>query len=285
MLGHSKNRVRLLLKAAAFVFVTSLVFNANGGFLEWAEKRGLLSQPLSMLFTYSVPFLLVLFYSYKDSRWVLSEFSSNRVVNNNQLAIRDLYPFTYFALLLIIPVVLVVSGLLLLENYLLGPLIMRLPIWKHSNVLEASHPGWMTMIIVAVIAPILEEGLMRGIVLRLLLIAFSVPMAIAINGILFGLLHLNLRQGVLVILPGCFFAWLFVRTRSLSLPVVAHALWNLLRSSFEDAGLALRVALDSLLGIGLMSKIASIAFALILLLVGFKILSKRLSMNYAEASR
>ena len=92
-----------------------------------------------------------------------------------------------------------------------------------------------TVFIMAVSTPIIEEVVMRGFVLRLLMPRGTV-FAVATSSLLFGLMH---RPEVIpyAIVAGVFFALLYIRVRNLWAPILAHATINLL-SIFDQICLA-----------------------------------------------
>jgi membrane protease YdiL (CAAX protease family) len=90
-------------------------------------------------------------------------------------------------------------------------------------------------IFAGVVAPLLEEVLFRGLFLRALLRKMKVPLAIAIDAIVFGGIHalLDPSLGTLVITPGliimgAFAAVMAVRSGELSQPILFHVGFNML---------------------------------------------------------
>lgn len=82
-------------------------------------------------------------------------------------------------------------------------------------------------ITVCILAPIIEEILFRGIILRGLLQYGASPiMAIFLSSFLFGLAHLNPWQFLGAGILGAIFGYVYYRTQSLWLPVFLHALNN-----------------------------------------------------------
>ncbi len=82
------------------------------------------------------------------------------------------------------------------------------------------------MILVAVVAPIVEELFFRGMLYPVLRRRWSAPIAIAANGFLFALIHV-----MPILLPGLFFvgivlAWVRERSGSVIPCMVIHALQN-----------------------------------------------------------
>src|SRR5690606_30966839 len=80
---------------------------------------------------------------------------------------------------------------------------------------------------IVIAAPILEEVIMRGIILDGLLKRYSPVRSILFSSFLFGLLHLNPWQMVSAMVIGIFAGWVYYRTRSLALPILIHATNNL----------------------------------------------------------
>ncbi|MBR2667775.1 MAG: CPBP family intramembrane metalloprotease [Oscillospiraceae bacterium] len=83
------------------------------------------------------------------------------------------------------------------------------------------------ILIGVVLAPIGEELLFRGVLLRALG-DYGDGMCIFLSGVMFGLFHLNLYQIFYAAVLGAFFAWLVRRTGLLRCAVIFHILINLL---------------------------------------------------------
>lgn len=81
-------------------------------------------------------------------------------------------------------------------------------------------------VLLVVVAPLTEEYLFRGLMLRGLLTRHRAFVAILITATLFGLMHANLRQFVLGIVIGSVFGWWYWRTASLAPCLLGHALFN-----------------------------------------------------------
>jgi len=83
-----------------------------------------------------------------------------------------------------------------------------------------------SVVTVCLLAPILEEMLFRGIILRSFLNQYRRTHAIMGSAILFGLAHLNIYQFVVGTALGLISGWLYERTRSLWPCIVLHASYN-----------------------------------------------------------
>lgn len=92
-----------------------------------------------------------------------------------------------------------------------------------AQMMDASLPS---VLAVCVLAPVLEEMLFRGVVLRGLLARYPRGQAIAVSALLFGLVHLNIYQFVIGTLLGLLLGWLYERTRSLIPCIGLHAAYN-----------------------------------------------------------
>lgn len=89
--------------------------------------------------------------------------------------------------------------------------------------------GWLTLG-VAVLAPISEELLFRGLIQGELRRAFPEWLAVVIQGVLFALFHAQPVQIAYVLIPGLVLGALYALTRSLWVPIVLHIAFNFLGS-------------------------------------------------------
>lgn len=81
---------------------------------------------------------------------------------------------------------------------------------------------------VCIIAPVIEEILMRGFVLGGLKNNYGVTMALLISAILFALLHFNMVQTLSAFVCGIILGLLYIKTESIFCCIVAHCGYNLL---------------------------------------------------------
>jgi membrane protease YdiL (CAAX protease family) len=85
----------------------------------------------------------------------------------------------------------------------------------------------LTLLVVAVLGPVLEEALLRGAVLGALRRRFGVWPAIVVSAASFSLLHASIWSLLPLSVLGVALGWLAVRSRSLWPAVAAHVLYNL----------------------------------------------------------
>jgi glutamate-5-semialdehyde dehydrogenase len=86
--------------------------------------------------------------------------------------------------------------------------------------------AWLGPFLAVVIAPVTEELVFRGLILRGLLGRWRPAAAVLFSAGLFALVHFNPVQAPVALLLGLLTGWLYARTRSLGLCILAHALNN-----------------------------------------------------------
>lgn len=79
---------------------------------------------------------------------------------------------------------------------------------------------------IAIAAPLLEELLLRGIILEGLLKNYRPGISIAFSSLLFAIIHGNLAQGLGAFVLGLFMGWIYWKTKSLALPILLHFINN-----------------------------------------------------------
>ena len=97
-------------------------------------------------------------------------------------------------------------------------------------VTEAIFSGslWATVISTVIMAPLMEELMIRGLTLNKLLSGTTVKKSIIVSSIIFGIIHLNILQGLNAFVLGVVLALVYVKTRSLILCMLCHAANNLM---------------------------------------------------------
>lgn len=103
-------------------------------------------------------------------------------------------------------------------------LLPEMPEWL-KTALESMTSGtlWINFVCVSIFAPIFEEWLCRGMILRGLLDRGVRPIwAILFSAVFFGLIHMNIWQMIPAILLGVLFGYVYWKTRSLKLTMLMH---------------------------------------------------------------
>lgn len=165
---------------------------------------------------------------------------------------------------LIVFIITGISGQFLVDSLLA---VLR-PIFVHAFVeydkLVSSVTGaggsylmWFSVII---IAPIAEEILFRGIILRYSEKCLITPFAVLFQGVLFGLYHGNIIQGIYAFILGSILGLITIKTSSLIPCIIIHISLNsslllVPEALFEDS-----ISTILTMGISLMAFIAGICY-------------------------
>lgn len=113
---------------------------------------------------------------------------------------------------------------ILLVDFLMSHLAF-LPNWM-DQTFQVLQSGWLGILCVAVLGPVLEELLFRGAITRVLLKRYPPRWAILASGLIFGIFHVNPVQVMGACLLGILLAWLFYKTGSLVPGIVLHIVNN-----------------------------------------------------------
>lgn len=163
-----------------------------------------------LLLNYSIPFIVLILITRKS--W------KSNPKNAGTLQLRA-FPIA------IIPVVIIMCLSIILMNLEISSWV-PMPDWlteMFEDMLESSIWGFLT---VAVAAPIIEEVLMRGIILNGMLKNYHPWKAILWSSFFFGVMHLNPWQLVTAFIAGVVIGYLYWKTKSLLLCILIHALNN-----------------------------------------------------------
>ena len=134
----------------------------------------------------------------------------------------------------IIPLIIVVT--LALMTGVVSPLSHLIPLsdsFRELILKLGEHKGIYAFMMMVVAAPLLEELLFRGIILKGLLNRYKPGTAIVISSILFGVAHLNPWQFVAAFVLGIFMGWIYYHTSNLVLVIVIHMVANLTGFAFR----------------------------------------------------
>lgn len=135
---------------------------------------------------------------------------------------------------------------------------------------DVIESGWIGILAVAIIGPVLEEMLFRGAITKELLKQYEPLKAILISGLIFGIFHLNPAQIFPAMLIGFVLAWLYWRTGSLIPGILIHIVNNSL-SCYLSITYPNTNDITELLGAGI---VAGVLLAVALGYFSFKQLTK-----------
>lgn len=105
----------------------------------------------------------------------------------------------------------------------------RGPVSAESEHLRDLGGGSLVLLVLVtvVLAPVFEELFFRGLFYPALRRRLGVWGAIALNGVIFGALHMQPLFMLSLVLVGMILAYLYEKTESLVAPMLAHSMYNL----------------------------------------------------------
>ena len=113
-------------------------------------------------------------------------------------------------------------------------LMPPMPEWLESTMEQLlKAPLWITLISVSVFAPVFEEWLCRGVVLRGLLAKNSPKTAIIVSAVFFAVIHFNPWQAIPAFILGLLFGYVYYKTGSLKLTMLMHCANNTMAAIFS----------------------------------------------------
>lgn len=183
---------------------------------------------ISKALQYLLMFVPLLFYiNFQSKRIEKDAFISGQTVEKvpiNNSYFGRINPIVFFFILLIATIAL---------GIIIGPISnsMQSPDW-FNKIMELTVGGnfWTSFITVAIFAPLCEEFLCRGIILRGLLKHISPIAAILWSAFIFAFIHLNPWQAVPAFILGVFMGWIYYKTHSLWATIFIHFVNNALAS-------------------------------------------------------
>lgn len=130
-----------------------------------------------------------------------------------------------------LPCAIIVTAMTLAAGFAAEPLTNLLPPMPEflKEALQALTNGnvWFNLLMVSIFAPICEEWLCRGMVLRGLLSNKVRPaVAIPVSALFFAVIHLNPWQAIPAFILGCLFGYVYYKTGSLKLTMLMHFVNN-----------------------------------------------------------
>ena len=140
------------------------------------------------------------------------------------------FPLGYGLLLIVSMFIFSLSSSLLLfyPISLLAPGFVEERLSQQLFDVETALPGLykgLMLFVAIVFAPLTEEFIFRGFLLQRWAVRWNLPVGIMASSVLFGILHVNNPLGLTMF--GVIMALLYIRTRSLWVPIIAHALNNI----------------------------------------------------------
>ena len=109
----------------------------------------------------------------------------------------------------------------------LNAIMPQTPEWFENAMAQIMDaPVWITLISVSIFAPLFEEWLCRGVILRGLLQKTHPVSAILVSAVFFAVLHMNPWQALPAFILGALFGFIYYKTGSLKLTMLMHCVNN-----------------------------------------------------------
>ncbi|WP_298844321.1 CPBP family intramembrane glutamic endopeptidase [Clostridium sp.] len=159
---------------------------------------------------------------------VLVKLLSNRSNEKNHKPYLNGMKFFYVALM-------IVAFRLIFDNSLIFWVSgISMPSFINEAFDEITVSPIILIISVIIIAPIYEEIIFRGILLKGMSKKINPAIAIVISALLFGIVHMNIPQGVNAFLLGLVLGFIYLSSKSIYLSIFAHFINNILALSFSS---------------------------------------------------
>ena len=155
----------------------------------------------------------------------------------------------------ILPFIILAAALSLVLNIV----IAYLGLAQHSQTFQqvakeqAAVPLWLGICLYGFAAPFSEELVFRGIIYGKSKEVFGAPVAMVFSGVVFGIYHGNLVQGIYASLLGIMLAWVTERSGTLLAPVIFHGIGNLAVFFLIDAAGLGSILAQPLVCVGLLA--------------------------------
>ena len=211
----------------------SLLGSLLSGLFNFAMGPSKLVESYSMLIAYPVSFIPPLLYASAQSR-KNEIFDTGYALDSNNFGSKGG-----------VVIALTVSLATLAAAFVSEPVVTLLPDMpaRLEEALESltNGPLWASLLSVSIFAPLFEEWLCRGLVLRGLMSKMNPTGAICISAAFFAVLHMNPWQAIPAFILGLLFGYVYYRTGSLKLTMLMHCVNNTLATifsripAFEDA--------------------------------------------------
>ena len=214
-------------------FLGSLLGSLLSELFKFAMGSSALIESYSMLIAYPVSFIPPLLYASAKSR--RNEiFDTGYALDSNNFGSKGG-----------LMIALTVSLATIATAFVAEPAISILPempaLIEEALKALTNGPLWVSLLSVSIFAPLFEEWLCRGLVLRGLMSKMNPAGAICISAAFFAVLHMNPWQAIPAFILGLLFGYVYYRTGSLKLTMLMHCVNNTMATifsripAFEDA--------------------------------------------------
>jgi uncharacterized protein len=199
-----------------YIFIQTLV-DFPLALIDYYKDTEYLYHPLKKIFLGVGSTVFILWYGFKNTGNPLKE-------------VFPLKKFNPLLVLLLVTFFLGAQQLLNSVNRMVEQLIPA-PAWfweLFGKIFDNDFGFWGAFVKVAIIAPVVEELIFRGVVMHGLMRNYSKTTAVLFSGLLFALFHLNPWQFPATFVLGLLLGWLMIGTKNIGLAILGHSLNNLL---------------------------------------------------------
>jgi membrane protease YdiL (CAAX protease family) len=199
-----------------YIFIQSLV-DFPLAMIDYYNDTEYLYHPVKKILLGVVSTLFIMYYGFKKS----------------QMPFNQVFPVKSFNPLIIIPLITFlwsIQVLLEIPNKIMDQYIPP-PDWfweMFNKIFEGDFGFWGAFMKVAVVAPIVEELIFRGIILHGFRRNYSPFVAVLMSALLFALFHLNPWQFPATFMLGLLLGFIMLRTNNILLAILGHSINNFL---------------------------------------------------------
>ncbi len=140
---------------------------------------------------------------------------------------------------IVLALLLLAVGLQYVTTYLMNFVALLRPDWMRAYEALLETAGFdsvspLLAIYSCLIAPLSEELIFRGVTLGYGKKAMPVIPAVCLQAVLFGVFHMNIIQGIYAAFIGLFLGYVCETGGTVAVPVLLHAFFNLIGTSFNS---------------------------------------------------
>lgn len=198
-----------ILESIQLIFIMLLIFSFSYVFiiiLESCLNISLESNPYINTIIVFLSEIFTIFYAYKK----------NKALSNDKLEF-----FKPLSLMLFLTIIIFEIGVDIISSEISNIIQISFNIPSSNYVKDT-----INILYAVFVAPIFEEILFRGFILKGFLKNYNKFTAIIVSSLLFALLHLNLSTIIITFISGIFFSYLYIKTKSIIPCIFAHFLSN-----------------------------------------------------------
>lgn len=202
--------IKQVFRIFGYLIVLTLLISIS---LELINKYTFkLSNSIISLISYSIPLILTSIRYLKIRK------------NNNQddyIVKHERVDFSLLFLLLVF-LALIIIVIEPIDN------LLPVPDWFNDIMSKVISRDIYSFISVVIMAPVLEELIVRGVILDGLLKRYNPLKAILLSSLIFGLMHLNPWQFLSAFIAGLYLGWIYYRIKSIIPCIMIHSVNNLI---------------------------------------------------------